>query len=105
MRNRLKLFQLTIFNSLTLKVKYIDNAFTYFNFIYYNVSYIEEKKRRGDKLPDLRHGIACIFQQKKKDDANNDHDRPIHVSLLSNFNKMFLKVIFSRMTCSIEEFG
>ena len=38
-----------------------------------------------------RHGIACIFQvkKKKKDDANNDHDRPIHVSLLSNFNKIF----------------
>ena len=51
--------------------------------------YRGKKKRRGDKLPDLRHGIACIFQQKKKDDANNDHDRPIHVSLLSNFNKFF----------------
>ena len=28
-------------------------------------------------------------KKKKKDDANNDHDRPIHVSLLSNFNKSF----------------
>ena len=28
--------------------------------------YRGKKKRRGDKLPDLRHGIACIFQQKKK---------------------------------------
>jgi len=32
---------------------------------YHCMSSIEEKKRRGDKLPDLRHGIACIFQQKK----------------------------------------
>lgn len=28
-------------------------------------------------------------KKKKKDDANNDHDRPIRVSLLSNFNKIF----------------
>ena len=34
----------------------------------------------------------CMYipaKKKKKDDANNDHDRPIHVSLLSNFNKIF----------------
>ena len=81
----------TIFNSLTLKVKYIDKAFTDFaQTLYITISVISRKRNDGEiNYQIFATGVHVYSSKKKKHDANNDHDRPIHVSLLPNFNKIF----------------